>query len=615
MLSDIIKNILDESRFITVWLLTPIVLVAAYEIIFYSSKYSLKSEFKNTHFFANFYHEKQVFKISELIKKSVFVPTLVFSIFLFIYIFLMCYKEEFAYIDNFQFTDFSLRGTPLSMPIWRGNGRFWPLGLQEYNFLALLGKSQLIYRSYSIFQLIILIFAVGKILDKVPIWYKYLTLFFLLTTTAFVISFFGFIYSERNILLFLTLIILAYRLFLKSKSNHARFYMYAVLIFAQLCLYYKEPVFVLLGVFSISRIIINLSSIKKPFTYKKCKQFLKKNYIDVGLLMLSSVYFILYRIEVFPHITNAYNDNLFPDTTSLDACVWWIKNQPILIVFFIVFIMRIISAIVRKTNIDTIQEPLALGAISYFIVYVKLRMMGDYSIYYIAPVLLIITLYLSHFIYQFLSRSKYKLPIFKKLCSIFLITLLFLVLLHQSIQKSSRVILERKLYIDGRVKIVHSLAEYTEKSSDNSFVLFFDKNGIYEGTIFHFARFLDYNGFKIYDDSQDVLKTSTNVHSFTGILTKKVTLTLKAPLNFLDNKCVPWHNSTKCFSTNNPQKNDFIVLLPGYYAPDYINDLKANSTLLTGYQFSENASFIDKMLYKFTDQQPFYRDFYLFRKR
>ena len=98
----------------------------------------MKSEFKNTHFFANFYHEKQVFKISELIKKSVFVPTLVFSIFLFIYIFLMCYKEEFAYIDNFQFTDFSLRGTPLSMPIWRGNGRFWPLGLQEYNFLALL---------------------------------------------------------------------------------------------------------------------------------------------------------------------------------------------------------------------------------------------------------------------------------------------------------------------------------------------------------------------------------------------------------------------------------------------------------------------------------------------
>jgi hypothetical protein len=54
----------------------------------------------------------------------------------------MCYvvptltREGFAYPDNSMVTLYTLRGHGLLPPIWRQNGRFSPLGHQEFNLVC-----------------------------------------------------------------------------------------------------------------------------------------------------------------------------------------------------------------------------------------------------------------------------------------------------------------------------------------------------------------------------------------------------------------------------------------------------------------------------------------------
>jgi hypothetical protein len=77
----------------------------------------------------------------------------------------MLYREDFAYHDNGQFNFFSAKGIFFDMPIWAGAGRFWPLGLQEYNFISLISKSPIAYQSFSVIQLLITIFLCFRILS------------------------------------------------------------------------------------------------------------------------------------------------------------------------------------------------------------------------------------------------------------------------------------------------------------------------------------------------------------------------------------------------------------------------------------------------------------------
>jgi hypothetical protein len=89
-----------------------------------------------------------------------------FTAFFLAYVHLVYSQEEFVGRDYGQLTAFRF----LYMPIRATTGRFFPLAFQEYNFLSLIARTPLVYHSFSILQLVVLLACVFVILTDVPRW-------------------------------------------------------------------------------------------------------------------------------------------------------------------------------------------------------------------------------------------------------------------------------------------------------------------------------------------------------------------------------------------------------------------------------------------------------------
>ena len=57
------------------------------------------------------------------------------GVFLIFYIAMTLVWENFSFNDNSWLTLFTLKGNNVEAPIWRQGGRFFPLGLQEFNLV------------------------------------------------------------------------------------------------------------------------------------------------------------------------------------------------------------------------------------------------------------------------------------------------------------------------------------------------------------------------------------------------------------------------------------------------------------------------------------------------
>jgi hypothetical protein len=72
------------------------------------------------------------------------------------YIALMLAWEDFAYYDSSYLTFYPLRGIDYNPPIWTNQGRFFPLGHQEFNLVRHFTGTLIGYHALPIFQLVIL---------------------------------------------------------------------------------------------------------------------------------------------------------------------------------------------------------------------------------------------------------------------------------------------------------------------------------------------------------------------------------------------------------------------------------------------------------------------------
>jgi hypothetical protein len=173
-----------------------------------------------------------------------------------------------------------------------------------------IGKNFFVYQAFSVFQLLIVLLVINKIFSKFPTWHRLATMAIVMVTPSFVISFFWLIYPERNVIFWLSLLILCCHSLMKPENANSRAFIYGALVCAQFCLYYKEPVFILIGSFAGIRLAVNIHSERKNFLeWKKILRFFKKNYLDFSLILLSLIFFVLYRLIVSPHVVEKYQYN------------------------------------------------------------------------------------------------------------------------------------------------------------------------------------------------------------------------------------------------------------------------------------------------------------------
>ncbi len=534
------------SNFLLIWFISPIVLIAIG--LFYSYK---ENNFLLLNSKQNNYNQDK-----KTIKNKLFstIEIIFFIVFVGIYIYLILYQEDFAYHDNSQFTSASLQGKFFDMPIWKDAGRFWPLGLQEYNIISLFSKTIFAYHLFSIIQLLITIVSIFFILEKINLTYKLSIIVLIMLTPSFVISFFGLIFPERNLIFWLAIFILCYQKFLHSKAT---IYFCGVLIATQFLLYYKEPIFLLIISFAFIRLILILSIHKSAYNFAQFLTFIKSNWLDFSLLILSIIFFLQYLTITKDKVTSPYvsdGKNLkwlstFFDYTSINL---------ILGTFLVVFLIRILFLFLRKKSPDLIWDCLAIANLIYFCAYLKLNI---FSWYYLALVDFFAILYLARLTYfLFLSkRQKYQIVV---------VIILITAILLQNIHYSAYAILSRKKSIDSKVEISKFIENYLNNSNKSENInLLFPANSGYE--VMEFSAFLNYKKFNVLIDSKPSKK-------------KKNLLIMNITEQNTDNLCVSFRQFN-CYNNDNPKLNDLIIFMP-------------NGVMVFDAKLKENDSFpIDKI--------------------
>ena len=123
--------------------------------------------------------------------------------FLVCYITLMLAWDDFAYFDNEYFTLGPLRGHNIALAITRETGRFFPLGLQEFNPVRHFTDTINGYLVLPIIQLLILFCILLILDDDISFAARAALAILALLTPSILTSFSGLIFTERNFLLFL----------------------------------------------------------------------------------------------------------------------------------------------------------------------------------------------------------------------------------------------------------------------------------------------------------------------------------------------------------------------------------------------------------------------------
>ncbi|NEQ73784.1 MAG: hypothetical protein F6K23_12435 [Okeania sp. SIO2C9] len=232
----------------------------------------------------------------------------------------------------------------------------------------------------------------------------------------------------------------------KLEKNKSVIYLCGIFIATQFLLYYKEPIFLLILDFAGSRLIITAFNDK---LWHKVQErifgFVKNNWLDLGLIILSLVFMYLYISNIYGQVGISYASAHARDS-RLSTFINYLKDNPILLIFLLVFIGRIRGLILGKYRLNLIWDTLAIGNLLYFLAYIKLNIFTNY---YTAPVDFIATLYLANISSKvFINKQRYK---------VLGIVVLVIIIFINNIHYSYFFILARKKMIDSKIQTTHFL--------------------------------------------------------------------------------------------------------------------------------------------------------------
>jgi hypothetical protein len=310
---------------------------------------------------------------------------LVLVLFLVFYSVGILFWEGFTYYDNSHFTNETLIGRNVPHQVSPDQGRFWPLGYQEFNLLRHVSHSIGGYHGLRIVELLLTCTVLLFLDEEIPVWVRIFLIFVLLITPSIAISFSGLIYAEANILLWLAILVWAVSRFERTRSIA---WSVVAVISVQVLLYYKEMTFLFLLGFTIGRLLLRCVGKDGPsLNFKRLGD--RESRLDICLGAMVIPYIIYYLAAMFPVFGTAYSKEsalpfaqVLSDYLALDVLAW---------IFAAIVLARVSLILRRRVEPSEIWDGLALGGFCYFAGYISLHMVSSY---YLAPVDLIAVLYL-----------------------------------------------------------------------------------------------------------------------------------------------------------------------------------------------------------------------------
>lgn len=495
------------------------------------------------------------------------------SLFILLYIYLIYYKADFAYSDNSQFTFYSLRDRFFGMPIWTASGRFFPLGLQEYNLISLVSKTVYAYHGLSVLQLLAVVGSLFFVFKRCQVWIRCLITFAVLTIPSFTVAFFGLIYPERNIIFWLSIFLVCYQ---RWSQTGYRTYLFLLLTAAHFSLYYKEPIFLIFSGFAIFRIGLGLISHIRNKQSIKFK-FLKTYAAEVGLLILSMGFLGLYLGKFLPYLGQAERNQ--EELSWSATLLGYLGSNFLILSLIVVYLLRCLFLIATRRSFDRFWDAIGLGAIFYFLAFVKL---GLFNNYYLAPADFLAILYFGNLISQLLLRTAQS-DLVKRFIPLAAVGLCAILVIPQNLDQSATHLLYRKNTIAGKVQLQASLERYGDSQSDGSptnLYFPFPESGF---SLMEFSSFLEYKGLKLVKDP-------------TQTVSDEPLFLVESPEEFEDSLCVEYGRPHKCFYAEAAEQNDLIVILPSRQPVSGVDLAEVEAEAELVFHYIPQLSWIEKGL-------------------
>lgn len=253
-------------------------------------------------------------------------------------------------------------------------GRFWILGLMDLNLLMQISSSPYFFFCFNALCVIIFAISYTKILHLTNTNYfqNQLIAIAICLSYGFCVVNFGICYPERNLIVFISIFMLATFFVIYHPS---KFSFCVGILTLNVAIYLKEPVF-------ISAFVIGVILFISSFKHDK---FAMK--YSLAICASSITYAILYLILIVPHRVaktyGRYTENTDITLENLRGIINYAINDGLVVIFLSALALRRIYGIwVKKEQFEVFFDMFLAGAVVYFLVFAKL---GIFESYYLLP--------------------------------------------------------------------------------------------------------------------------------------------------------------------------------------------------------------------------------------
>ena len=392
---------------------------------------------------------------------------------------LIVYNANLSVIDDHTLLNTILKGEKIPLFIIPEIGRFFPLAGFELNIISLFSLSPTAFYIFNSFQFIVLVFLFYKMIYKIGgkdrINLSILTILILILTPGFVTAWLRLFVPERNVLFFLTIFLF---FFLKyQETSKIQYAIYAVLS-ANIALYYKEPVFIMLGSFAFFYLLFGW---RENNIQQKILNFL--------LIVSSLIFFLLYFFIVYLN-----RGDVLYGKTNINYFIQFFKiafnyalSDPVLILIVLPLAIYRTYVIIKSRKAQPLYDSLLFSSVIYVLIFFKLNI---FSYHYLLPAY-IFGIFGSF--YYIVNEGLYKKLIIKLLLFLSLIFLVF-----SSLPNSLHLISHYKNVPNNYQKTLDFLRNYISAEYNKGYRTSIFLDGVNRNTgveIYHsFIKFLEYKG-------------------------------------------------------------------------------------------------------------------------
>ncbi len=283
-------------------------------------------------------------------------------------------QNAFGLIDDGELIGTIFDGKPIPFFIRESIGRFYPFDGQEYNIVSLFSHSADAFYFYNFLQYVVVVVLLTKILQQVlnnqrSIWIPIAIGMFILSP-GFATAWFRLFVPERGAVFFLVLFLFFYMRFQKKEKL---LYLFAGLFFVNIALYYKEPIFIMVGLFSFVHLLFGFKILSS-----------KQKWFDILIMLSSLVWVGLYYFIVFVHKGETlYNAYLFDSTILyIKYFISTVLADPFAMLLLLLLGVRLFLVIVKKVPLSPIYDAMLASSSIYILIFQVLNM---FAFHYLLP--------------------------------------------------------------------------------------------------------------------------------------------------------------------------------------------------------------------------------------